>query len=146
MKAKSHSDQLHVEKAIWDRETKSYQSKLHEAQLRLDDASRNLADLEVARNKLSSENSSLERKYEQSEQQVGALQKLRISLETQLADAVKLAEDESKDRMQLLSKFRYIEAELDAVRQHLDEVMQEKEDLMRQLSKANGDAAFWRSK
>lgn len=42
--------------------------------------------------------------------------------------------------------FRTMESEKESMRQHLDETLEEKEDIMRQLSRANGDAALWRSK
>ena len=42
--------------------------------------------------------------------------------------------------------FRSMESEKESMRQHLDEALEEKEDTMRQLSRANGDAALWRSK
>ena len=42
--------------------------------------------------------------------------------------------------------FRTMESEKESMRLHLDEALEEKEDTMRQLSRANGDAALWRSK
>ena len=43
---------------------------------------------------------------DEADSQVGQLQKMRISLETQLNDALRLAEDETKERVQLLSRYR----------------------------------------
>ena len=48
--------------------------------------------------------------------------------------------------MKTVSCFRTMESEKESMRQHLDEALEEKEDTMRQLSRANGDAALWRSK
>ena len=73
---------------------------------RLEEAARNLSDLEVLRGRLTSENSDLDRKLQEADSQVGQLQKLRVSLETQLNDALKLAEDETKERVQLMSRYR----------------------------------------
>ena len=69
-----------------------------------------------------------------------------MSLETQLADAIRLAEDEAKERLHLMSKFRNAESDRESMRQHLEETLEEKEDMMRQLSRANGEATLWRSK
>ena len=55
---------------------------------------------------MTSENSDLDRKLQEADSQVGQLQKLRVSLETQLNDALKLAEDETKERVQLMSRYR----------------------------------------
>ena len=57
-----------------------------------------------------------------------------------------MSEDETKERMQLMSRYRNVEAEKEAMRQHLEEAVEEKEDIMRQLSRSNGEAALWRSK
>ena len=43
---------------------------------------------------------------DEADSQVGQLQKMRISLETQLSDALRLAEDETKERVQLMSRYR----------------------------------------
>ena len=32
------------------------------------------------------------------------------------------------------------------MRQHLEEALEDKEDIMRQLSRANGEASLWRAK
>ena len=146
MSSKSACDKLTVDKALLDRDLKNTNLKFQDAQLKLDEASRNLIDLETIRNKLSTQNSELERKLDEADIQTSQLNKIKVSLETQLADAVRLAEDESKERLQLMSKFRTVESDRESMRQHLEEALEEKEDIMRQLSRANGDAALWRSK
>ena len=60
----------------------------------------------MIRNRLTSHNTELERKMDEADSQVGQLQKMRISLETQLNDALRLAEDETKERVQLMSRYR----------------------------------------
>ena len=102
--------------------------------------------MEVLRGRLTSDNTELERKLDEADSQVGQLHKLRVSLETQLSDALKLVEEETKERVQLMSRYRTMETDKESMRQHLDEALEEKEDMMRQLSRANGDAALWRSK
>ena len=62
MSSKAISDKLNVEKSLLDREVKSINQKYQDAQLRLDEASRNLSDLEAMRNKLTGQNHDLERK------------------------------------------------------------------------------------
>ena len=62
MSSKAISDKLNVEKSLLDREVKNTNQKYQDAQLRLDEASRNLSDLEAIRNKLTGQNHDLERK------------------------------------------------------------------------------------
>ena len=71
---------------------------------------------------------------------------MKVSLETQLADSQRNAEDEARERLQLLSRFRNLESERESIRQHLEEALEEKEDVMRQLSRANGEATLWKAK
>ena len=51
-------------------------------------------------------------KLDESELQTSQLNKIKVSLETQLADAIRLAEDEAKERLQLMSKFRSVERDV----------------------------------
>ena len=165
MSSKAMYDKMNVEKALLDRELKSSNQKFQDVQLRLDEAGRNLSDLEIIRNKLTSQNLEFERKLDEAETQTSQLSKLKVrflnfvikglalicfyfqvSLETQLADAIRLAEDEAKERLHLMSKFRNAESDRESMRQHLEETLEEKEDMMRQLSRANGEATLWRSK
>jgi myosin heavy chain 6/7 len=146
MNGKSVADKLNVDRAIMERDSKATAAKLSEAQFRLDEASRNLSDLEAIRNRLSGENGDLERKLDEADSQVAQLNKTKISLETQLADSQRMAEVEAKERLQLMSKYRSMESDRESMRQHLEEALEEKEDIMRQLSRANGETSIWRAK
>ena len=68
-----------MEKAVLERDAKVTQNKLNEAQLRLDEADRNLSDLETLRNKLIGENVDLERKLDESTLQVSQLNKIKAN-------------------------------------------------------------------
>ena len=46
----------------------------------------------------------------------------------------------------MLGKFRNLEFQIDNLREHLDEEVECKADLQRQLSKANADIQVWRTK
>merc|ERR1719151_438718 len=74
------------------------------------------------------------------------LQKLRIQLVSQLDEARRSADDEAKERMSLLGKFKNLEHELDGMRGQLDEESGAKEDVSRQLNKASQEADMWRQK
>ncbi len=45
-----------------------------------------------------------------------------------------------------MSRYRTLEGDRDSMRQHLEEALEEKADVMRQLARANSDAMMWRSK
>ena len=67
-----------MEKSVLERDAKNTHYKLNEAQLRLDEASRNLSDLESLRNKLVGENGELERKMDDAYSQVSQLNKIKV--------------------------------------------------------------------
>ena len=73
-------DKINVEKALLDRELKSSNQKFQDVQLRLDEAGRNLSDLEIIRNKLTSQNLEFERKLDEAETQTSQLSKLKVRI------------------------------------------------------------------
>ena len=81
MSSKAMYDKMNVEKALLDRELKSSNQKFQDVQLRLDEAGRNLSDLEIIRNKLTSQNLEFERKLDEAETQTSQLGKLKVSIE-----------------------------------------------------------------
>ena len=78
MSSKAMYDKMNVEKALLDRELKSSNQKFQDVQLRLDEAGRNLSDLEIIRNKLTSQNLEFERKLDEAETQTSQLSKLKV--------------------------------------------------------------------
>merc|ERR1712203_889688 len=52
----------------------------------------------------------------------------------------------AKERQSLLGKFRHGEHEVDGMRENLDEEVSGKENLMRQLNKAQGESELWRQR
>ena len=78
MNAKAREDKVNMEKSVLERDAKVVQNKLNDAQLRLDEASRNLSDLEILRNKLIGTNGDLERKLDESQTQVSQLNKIKV--------------------------------------------------------------------
>merc|ERR1712203_72958 len=52
----------------------------------------------------------------------------------------------AKERQSLLGKFRNAEHEVDGMREHLDEEGAAKDNLMRQLNKAQGESDMWRTR
>ena len=76
--SKAEADKLNMEKAVLERDAKGAHHKLNEAQLRLDEAARNLSDLESLRNKLLGENGDFERKMDEAYSQVSQLNKIKV--------------------------------------------------------------------
>merc|ERR1719312_860133 len=68
------------------------------------------------------------------------------SLAAQLEEAKSLADNEARERSLLLGKFRNLEHEVDGARGALDEESSSRDNILRQVNKAEGDANMWRAK
>ena len=88
------------------------QQQLNEMQSKLDEANRTLNDLDSAKKKLTIENSDYLRQLEDAESQLAQLNKLKVSLTTQLEDTKRLGDAEARDRASLLSKFKNMNTEV----------------------------------
>merc|ERR1712088_990287 len=61
-------------------------------------------------------------------------------------EAKRVADNEGKDRQSLLGKFKNLEHEVDGHKEKLEEKCTEKDDILRQLSKATQEANMWMKK
>merc|ERR1719244_2519133 len=71
---------------------------------------------------------------------------MKNSLVTSLDEAKRTADDEARERVSLLAKYRNLEHEYDGLRENFDEETCGRENLSRQLAKALSDADLWRQK
>merc|ERR1719429_639841 len=92
------------------------------------------------------ESQDLSRQIEETENAIGALQKNKISLGTQLEDTKKLADGEARDRAALLTKFKALVTESENLRMKIDEESEKKNDVLKALSKAQSEIQLWKSK
>ena len=58
----------------------------------------------------------------------------------------RLADDETKERQSLLGRFRTLEHEYDGVKSHMDDEIQQKDEVGRTLNKTLGEVNHWRAK
>merc|ERR550539_2247314 len=74
------------------------------------------------------------------------LQNAKSSLTAQLDEAKHRADNEARERSLLLGKYRNLEHETDGARDVFEEVSTERENVLRQVTKAEGEAVMWRQK
>ena len=72
--------------------------------------------------------------------------KIKAQLQSQVDEARKIAEEESKERQTLLGKYKNVEHALDGMREQLAEESGAKDDLIRQVNKACQESDMWRQK
>merc|ERR1711887_453128 len=84
--------------------------------------------------------------FEEAERNSAQYSKDRTSLNTQLEDAKRLADAETRERINLLGKMRNMQHELNVMKEHLDEEYEAKQEVERQLSKAFSDIQLWKTR
>merc|ERR1712110_1024519 len=119
-KAKSEKDKSGMERdleearrdrANMEKNCKMAQGLIVESNQKQDELARALNDADSTKKKLIVESQDLSRQIEETENAIGALQKNKISLGTQLEDTKKLADGEARDRAALLTKFKALVSE-----------------------------------
>merc|ERR1711992_239813 len=140
------TEEIGRSKASAEKSNKGLLGSLNDANKKVEEATLTLGDFENNKRKIAAENADLLRQLQELENQANMLGKLKAQLQTQLDEARLIADDEAKERAALLGKFKNLEHELDGVKEHLDEESGIKEDLLRQVAKANNEADMWRSK
>merc|ERR1712027_267428 len=86
----------------------------------------------------------LERQIEEGEAAMAALNKNKISLTTQLDDTKRMADSEARDRSAMLTKYKHMSTELEAVKEKIEDEHQRKPVALKQLSKAQAEIQLWR--
>lgn len=139
-------DHLSNEKAGNIKLGKHLQAQITEIQNKYEQVTRQLAEVDVSKKKMSMDNEDMTRQIEEAESQISQLGKLKVSLATQLEDTKRMADEEARERATLLGKFRNVEHDLDTLREQLDEIYEGKSEIQKQISKANAEAQLYRAK
>merc|ERR1711963_1268821 len=134
------------ERANTEKNCKMAQGLIVESNQKQDELARALNDADSTKKKLLVESQDLSRQIEETETAIGALQKNKISLGTQLEDTKKLADGEARDRAALLTKFKALCSESENLRMKIDEESEKKNDVLKALSKAQSEIQLWKSK
>merc|ERR1719147_499389 len=129
-----------------DKNNHALQETLNAINKKVDAAALTLGDLNASKNKIANENGDLLRVVGDLENNLNICAKSKSALAAQLGDVKSLCDNEARERQLLLGKFRNLEHELDGAKETLDEEVAARENTMRLVSKAEGDAAQLRQK
>ena len=119
---------------------------LNELTKRIEETNLNLGDFEAAKRRMTSENADLLRQVQELNANASLMVKTKSALAAALDEQKLVADNEAKERVALLGKFRNMEHMADGLKENYDEEVSAKENLARQLNKALGDADMWRQK
>ena len=134
------------DKAVAEKNIKGQEATLATLQKKVDENVSILSDYESSNKRMTSENANLFTRLEELLGNASMLQKVKAQLQSQLDDVKRMADDEAKERQSLLGRFRTLEHEFDGVKSHLDDEVQQKEEVGRSLNKVIGEVNHWRAK
>ena len=100
------------DRANYERNSKLTQDLNVEANQKLDEINDALNEADLSQKNLQIENQKLAKQIEETDNDIAALVKSKISLTTQLDNTKRLADDEGRDRASLLEKFKSLNGEV----------------------------------
>merc|ERR1712227_741806 len=140
------NDEVNRSKSSAEKSVKSLQASLADICKKIDEATLVLGDYDMAKKKMTCENTDLLRATGELGNNLQMLQNTKSSLTAQLEEAKHRADNEARERSLLLGKYRNLEHETDGARDQFEEICNERENVLRQVSKAEGEASMWRHK
>merc|ERR1711963_671550 len=144
--ARAATDEVVRSQSSADKSNKALLDQLNAANKKVDAANLTLGDFGMSKNKIANENSELLRIVGDLENNLNMLAKAKSALAAQLNDVKALCDNEARERQLLLGKYRNLEHELDGARCALEEESAGRENTLRLVAKAEGEAQCWRQK
>ena len=144
--ARAATDEVLRAQASQDKSNKALLDALNATNKKVDAANLTLGDYGMSKNKIANENSELLRIVGDLDNNLNMVAKSKSALGAQLNDVKALCDNEARERQLLLGKFRNLEHEVDGAKEALDEEAAGRENILRLVAKAEGDAALLRQK
>jgi len=129
-----------------DKVSKQLEGQLSELHAKLEQAAREVLELNGSKSRAQAENADLLRKLEEAESQLNQLAKAKQALGKSLEETKAAFEEESRIRTKIQGESRNFQADLDSLRDQLEEEQSSRSDLQRLITKANTEAATWKQK
>merc|ERR1719420_1065646 len=144
--ARAATEEVVRAQASQDKSNKALLDQLNATNKKVDAANLTLGDYAMSKNKVANENAELFRIVGDLENNLNIIAKQKSALGAQLNDVKALCDNEARERQLLLGKFRNLEHELDGAKEALDEEAAGRDNILRLVAKAEGDAAAMRQK
>merc|ERR1712180_310400 len=140
------TDEVARSKASAEKSCNALVSNLNNLSKKIDELNLNLGDYENSKKRITAENADLLSQLRELNANASLMVKTKSALVAALDEQKAIADNEAKERLSLLGKFRNLEHAADGLRENYDEEVCAKDNLLRQLSKALGDADMWKQK
>ena len=140
------SDEITRSKASAEKSNKNLINNLNDVNKKLEEANLTLGDFENSKRKLAAENADLLRQLQELENVANMLSKTKVQLVSALGEQKRITDDEAKERLSLMGKYKNLEHEIEGMRDQLEEESGAKDDIVRQLQMSLQEADMWRCK
>merc|ERR1711910_125772 len=140
------TDEVARSKASAEKSHRALTATLADLTKKIEEVTLNLGDFEASKRRYTSENADLLRQLQELSANASLMVKTKSALVSALEEQKCIADNEAKERVSLLGKFRNMEHMADGLKENYDEEVCAKDNLARQLSKALGDADMWKQK
>ncbi|ETN83119.1 myosin head [Necator americanus] len=129
-----------------ERLAKQYEVQVAELQQKVDEQTRQISEFTSSKVRLVNDNSDLLHQMEELEVQLNNVNRAKAGFSSQLTEAKKAAEDETRERHDLNATCKNLEHEIEQCREMLEEEINSKDDLQRQLSRINSEISQWKAR
>merc|ERR1719466_649039 len=140
------TDEVARSRASAEKSQRALAGTLNELTKKIEEVNLNLGDFEAGKRRITAENADLLRQLQELNANASLMTKTKSALVSALDEQKAIADNEAKERVSLLGKFRNMEHMADGLKENYDEEACAKENLARQLNKALGDADMWKQK
>ena len=144
--ARAATDEISRAKASSEKSNKYLLSQLNELKKKVEEANMTIGDFEAHKRRMAAENADLLRTAGEIANNINLNQTTKQALIAALADSKHVADNEARERQLLLGKVKTLEHEHDGLKEQLEEEIASREDVARQISKAEGEGSMWRCK
>merc|ERR1711881_775955 len=140
------TDEVARSRASAEKSQRALAGTLNELTKKIEEVNLNLGDFEAGKRRITAENADLLRQLQELNANAILMTKTKSALVSALDEQKAIADNEAKERVSLLGKFRNMEHMADGLKENYDEEVCAKDNLARQLNKALGDADMWKQK
>merc|ERR1712123_446148 len=140
------TDEVARSKASAEKSYRSLVAVLNDQNKKVEESNLNLGDIEAGKRRITAENADLLRVLQELQSNANLLLKTKVALVASLDEMKAIADNEAKERVGLLGKFRNLEHEFDGLKAFFDEEAGGYENACRLVLKAQGDADMYRQK
>jgi len=144
--ARAATDEVMRAHSSADKSNRNLQATLTDLAKKMAEANLTLSDFEAVKRKIAAENADLIRVVGDLDTNLNMLLKAKAAMAANLHEVKANADNESRERSLLLGKFRNLEHEVDGAKEALDEEAASRDNVNRQVAKAQADANLWRAK